>query len=101
MSIMSQFCKEEKRYVNYCYLALAGTNKLNSVFHQIEKAQVEGRGIKKVLIATDTDEAGEIAARKIAEGLDYYNGIEYQRFAPPQGKDWNEYIVLTKESEQS
>ena len=101
MSIMSQFCKEEKRYVNYCYLALAGTNKLNSVFHQIEKAQVEGRGIKKVLIATDTEGAGVTAARIIGEGLDYYNGIEYQRFAPPQGKDWNEYIVLTKEPEQS
>lgn len=96
MSVMSKFCRENVRYVDYCYLALAGTNKLNSVFHHIEKAQVEGRGIKKVLIATDNDEAGEIAACKIAEGLDAYN-ISYERFAPPQGKDWNEYVVLTKE----
>lgn len=100
MSIMSQFCREKKRYVDYCYLALAGTNKLTSVFCHIEKENIEGRPFKSVLIATDNDEAGDKAACKIAEGLDVY-GIEYQRFVPPQGKDWNEYLVLTKESEQS
>ena len=95
MSVMSQFCREKKRYTNYCYLATAGTNKINSVFHHIKKEAENGRPIEKVLIAMDSDKWGEDAAKKIAEKLNEY-GVEYERFAPPQGKDWNEYILLTK-----
>lgn len=95
MSIMSQFCREKKRYNDYCYLALAGINKLESVFYHIEKERKRGFPIEMVLVATDTDEKGEEAARKIADGLASY-GVEYKRYAPPQGKDWNEYLVLSK-----
>lgn len=96
MSIMTQFCREKKRYSDYCYLALSGTNKLNSVFHHVAQEREMGRPFKKVLIATDTDKYGEEAAGKIAEGLDACE-VAHERYAAPQGKDWNEYIVMTAE----
>jgi len=99
MSIMSQFCREKKRYTDYCYLALTGVNKLNSVFYHIEQEAKKGTPIKSVLIATDADEKGEEAACKLADGLKACN-VEYKRYAPPQGKDWNEYLVLTREVEK-
>lgn len=95
MSIMTQFCKEKKRYTDYCYLALAGTGKLSSVFYHVEQEHDKGMTFKKVLIATDNDKWGEDAFLKISDGLEKYD-TEYERYIPPQGKDWNEYIVMTK-----
>ena len=97
MSIMSQFCKEKKKYTDFCYLALAGTGKVESVAHHIEKEDLKGLPFKTILIATDNDEAGNKAAEHIAIIADSF-GVEHERFAPPQGKDWNEYIVKYRDS---
>lgn len=100
MSVMSHFCKEKMRYTNFCYLALSGTGKLASVFYHAEQEAKNGRPFDKVLIATDTDEAGEKASVLIKEGLKERN-IAYERFAPPKGKDWNEYMqLLAKEDKK-
>ena len=92
MSVMSYFCQKNIRYVNYGYLALTGTNKIASVFYHLEKEKAEGKPYSNVLIATDADEAGEVAATRIAKELDKM-GVSYERFAPPHGKDWNEYLT--------
>lgn len=93
MSIMSHFYKKNVRYVDYGYLALTGTNKIASVFYHLQKEQVGGKPYTHVLIATDSDEAGEIAATRIAEELSKM-GISSERFAAPSGKDWNEYLTM-------
>ena len=95
MSVMSHFCHEKKKYVQYCYLALSGTNKLESVFYHVKQELEKGHPIKKVLIATDADKAGEKAATEIVDGLSSFD-VECVRYAPPAGKDWNEYIVMGK-----
>lgn len=91
MSIMSQFYKEKKRYTDYCYLALAGTGKLNSVFYHIEKECKNETPIKKILIGTDNDKGGEEAFKKILEGCEKYD-VNVKRLSAPKGKDWNEYL---------
>ena len=91
MSVMSLFTMQGKKYTDYCYLSLAGTNKLQSVFYHLGK---EGAGIREVLIAVDNDRAGDIATRSILEkiGTDFPD-VSAQRFPPPQEyKDWNDYI---------
>ena len=93
MSIMTQFYRERKLYKDFCYLSLSGVNKLGSVFYHINKEKDAGHPIKRVLIATDNDEAGNIAAQKIMDELNHSDVI-CERYSPPKGKDWNEYIVL-------
>lgn len=89
MSIMTQFVKEKKRYTNYCYLALAGTNKLLSLFYHLEQ---EG-DIEHLLLAFDNDEGGRKAQAAALEGLQKINfGGTVEIFTAPSGKDWNEYI---------
>lgn len=92
MSIMSYFCENNIRYVDYGYLALAGTNKINSVFYHIEKEQAEQRPYTHVLIATDVDKAGIKAANQISAELEKM-GVTYEHFIPPKGKDWNDYLT--------
>lgn len=92
MSVMTQFCREKKRYTDYCYLALAGTGKVDSVGYHIQKEEEDGRPFKKVLSATDNDEAGEKAHEHIQIIADSI-GVDCERYAAPSEKDWNEYIV--------
>lgn len=98
MSIMTLFVWEGKRYTNYVYLALAGTNKLQSLFYHLEKE----KNINHILIAFDNDEAGTTAGEAAITGLNNmgYKGI-IEIFAPPSGKDWNDYIKMTGESKQN
>ena len=95
MSIMSHFCREHKKYTDYCYLALAGTTKLQSVFYHLEQETKNGKPLDTVMVATDNDEAGEKAWGIINEELTE-KGLKCVRFASPKGKDWNDFIVNTK-----
>jgi hypothetical protein len=89
MSIMTQFVREGKRFSNYCYLALTGTNKLPALFHHLDKDKT----LKYVMLAFDNDEAGHKATEAAKEELieSGYNG-RFLDFTPPSGKDWNDYI---------
>lgn len=97
MSVMTQFAREEKSYTDYSYLALAGTNKLPSLFYHLEK----DRDIDHVILALDNDEAGQKALEAAVEGL-HNMGFDgtVEVYTAPAGKDWNEYIQLTVTSEQ-
>ena len=94
MSIMTQFAREGKRYTDYCYLALAGTNKLPSLFYHLEKEA----DIDHIMLAFDNDEAGQAAQIAACEGL-MEKGFEgdIEIFTAPEGKDWNDYIKATAE----
>lgn len=92
MSIMTQFVREKKRYTDYCYLALAGTNKLPSLFYHLEKEA----DINHIMLAFDNDAAGQAAQIAACEGIvemGYTGDIEI--FTAPAGKDWNDYIKNT------
>lgn len=89
MSIMTQFVKENKRYTEYCYLALAGTPKLPSLFYHLEKEQ----GINHVMLAFDNDSAGRAATKAAIDGLQNMNFLgTFEDFSAPTGNDWNDYI---------
>ncbi|GHU90827.1 hypothetical protein FACS1894202_11280 [Clostridia bacterium] len=50
------------------------------------------KGIEHIAVCTDNDEAGNLAADKIAELSDY----RVTRSLPPAGKDWNETLTLQR-----
>lgn len=50
-------------------------------------------GLRRVLIATDADEAGDRAADKIAANLRTY-GATVARLRPDGAKDWNKFLTL-------
>ena len=90
MSVMSYFTLKQKKYTDYCYLALAGTSKYESVFYHLAK---EGTGIDTVYLCLDNDEAGKIATQKIVDRLKTdYPQISIKKAFVPVGKDWNDYI---------
>ena len=92
MSIMTQFVRERKRYTNYTYLALSGTNKLESLFHHLKRET----DIQHIMLAFDNDDAGLNAQRAALEELKtrgYAGTVEV--FSPPSEKDWNDYIKAT------
>jgi DNA primase len=60
----------------------------------------EAYGTKRVLIAYDRDEAGNAAARELAEKL-LARGIECYRVLFPKGMDANEYALKVQPSAQS
>lgn len=92
MSIMTELVRKKERYTNYCYLALAGTNKLVSLFYHLAK----DKRIDKVMLAFDNDAAGKKATETAKERLiDLGMNGRFKVFSAPIGKDWNEYIVLT------
>jgi hypothetical protein len=92
MSIMTQFIRENKRYTEYCYLALAGTNKLPSLFYHLSKE----KDIDHIMLAFDNDNAGKTALEAaIAELQEIeFNGT-VEIFMPPSEKDWNAYVKTT------
>jgi len=92
MSIMTQFVRENKRYTEYCYLALTGTNKLPSLFYHLSKE----KDIDHIMLAFDNDEAGQKALESAIEGLKeigFAGTVEI--FLPPSENDWNAYIKAT------
>ena len=91
MSIMSVYANHGTDFRNFAYLALSGTNKLGSVFYNLENEP----GIKNVIIGCDNDQAGRDATAKIIQGLQERNFEGTWREAiAPSGKDWNEYLVM-------
>ena len=50
-------------------------------------------GLRRVLIATDADEAGDRAADKIAANLRTF-GATVARLRPEGAKDWNEFLTV-------
>jgi len=92
MSIMTHFVREKKRYTEYCYLALSGTNKLASLFYHLQNE----KDIDHIMLAFDNDKAGRAATEVALDGLrniDFSGTVEL--FASPSEKDWNEYIKAT------
>jgi len=92
MSIMTHFVREKKRYTEYCYLALAGTNKLPSLFYHLQHE----KDIDHIMLAFDNDDGGRAAMKAALDGLqnlDFSGTVEI--FTSPLGKDWNEYIKMT------
>lgn len=98
MSVMSYFTLKGKKYTDYCYLALAGTNKYESVFHHLKK---EGEGIDTVYLCLDNDKAGKLAAKKIEETMkNDFQSVNVKKAFAPSGKDWNDYIkTITPEQD--
>lgn len=98
MSIMSVYANHGTDFKNFAYLALSGTNKLGSVFYNLENEP----GIKNVIIGCDNDQAGRDATAKIIQGLQERNFQGTWREAnAPSGKDWNEYLVIASQREQN
>lgn len=96
MSIMSFLAIRGKTYKDHCYLALAGTNKLESVFYHLKK---EGDALDSVYLCLDNDPAGHTAVSRISSRIqsdcpEISIIVEF----PPQGKDWNDYIKIIKSS---
>lgn len=89
MSIMTYIQMQGKWYGNYAYLALAGTNKVHSLFvHLSRESQV-----REVILCFDRDEAGEKANENAIKGMKEmgFSGV-WKIEKPPSGKDWNDYI---------
>jgi len=55
--------------------------------------------VKTVVIGFDSDEAGRAAAEKLKEKLVEHE-FTVKTIAPPQGKDWNEYLLAGGTREQ-
>ncbi|GHV11719.1 hypothetical protein FACS1894219_03330 [Clostridia bacterium] len=51
--------------------------------------------IGNIIVCTDNDEAGNACADKIAENSGYY----ISRELPKKGKDWNEFLQITRKDE--
>lgn len=90
MSVMSYMTLRGQKYTDYCYLALSGTNKLESVFHHLRQ---EGKNIDGVYLCLDNDEAGRKASGLIRETVERdFPDVGVTPAFAPGGKDWNDYI---------
>ena len=87
MSVMTDICHKDERFVSYDYLALSGTNKLMSVKYHTDK----NPDYRTVVLCYDNDEAGRKAIDATKESLEG-TGINVVIRQAPSGKDWNEYI---------
>lgn len=78
-------------YGNHAYLALSGTNKIQSLFYHISQEP----DIREVYLCLDRDEAGRIADEKAVEGLKKmgFRGVCRIMKAPDERcKDWNDFV---------
>lgn len=83
--------ERENWYGNHAYLALSGTNKIQSLFYHISQEP----DIREVYLCLDRDEAGRIADEKAVEGLKNmgFRGVCRILKAPDeQCKDWNDFV---------
>ena len=90
MSVMSMRKIHDKSPEGVNYLATTGTGKLNVLMRRLE----ENPNIKRVVLAFDTDAAGELASSRAVQMIHqkYKDQIELYRYRPPEGKDVNEYL---------
>ena len=90
MSLMTIRNQSKKEFNNVNYLATTGTGKLNVLMRCLE----ENPNIKHVVLAFDTDAAGELASSRAVQMIHqkYKDQIELYRYRPPEGKDVNEYL---------
>ena len=93
MSVMSEICLKGRRFVNYDYLALSGTNKLMSVKYHTDNMP----NYKTVVLCYDNDEAGDKAIESTKESLADSN-INVVVFQAPSGKYCNDYIKSIQDS---
>lgn len=97
MSIMSIYAKQGKDIENYAYLALSGTNKLGSVFYNLENES----GIRNIIIGCDNDQPGINATEKIINAVQERKlDVSWIVQNAPSGKDWNEYLVSISQRDQ-
>jgi len=89
MSVMTYFIKNDRRYTDYCYLALCGVNKLSSLYYHIGNDS----SIRNIILALDNDEAGRNATETAITGLNNrgFNST-VSILQPLIWKDWNEAI---------
>ncbi len=89
LSVATIIKKEQVNYQNYNYLALSGTNKIQSIFHHLKNEP----NIDTVVLALDNDKAGHIAFEKINKELNEmgWNGTVVN-YTPKIEKDWNEEL---------
>ena len=82
MSVMTELCRKNRRFVNYDYLALSGTNKLMSVKYHTDK----NPNYKTVVLCYDNDDAGEKAIAATKESL-ADTDIDVVVYQSPSDKD--------------
>lgn len=83
--------ERENWYGNHAYLALSGTNKIQSLFYHISQEP----DIREVYLCLDRDEAGRIADEKAVEGLKNmgFRGVcRILKTPDEQCKDWNDFV---------
>lgn len=90
MSVMTELCRQNERFVNSDYLALSGTNKLMSVKYHTDN----NPNYKRVILCYDNDDAGKLAIENTVESLKS-SDIKILKYQAPSGKDWNDYIKAT------
>lgn len=89
MSIMTDLVIQGKLYTDNMYLALAGTNKVQSLFYHLKKEF----SIREIYLCYDNDTAGKIADNLSVEGIKNMGFRGVWRFhKSPKGKDWNDYV---------
>lgn len=88
MSIMTDLVIQEQNYRDNMYLALAGTNKIHSLFYHLARET----SIREVWLCYDNDHAGRLADKISIEGMKKMNfrGVWYIHKSPI-GNDWNDY----------
>lgn len=64
---------------------------LNGVTNEGLDRFLKEHDVKEIVVCTDNDKAGEKCAERIAET--YKESYQIFRQIPPEGKDWNEYLV--------
>lgn len=91
MSVMSYRAMKQQQYSeDSAYLALAGTQKSDSVFHHLDKEP----DIKTVYLCLDNDTSGrETTDALVSKIKENYPNVNAVITYPPKGKDWNEYLV--------
>ncbi len=98
MSVMTIRKQANKSIDDVNYLATTGTGKLNVLMRRME----ENPNIKKVVLAFDTDAAGELASGRAVQMIQhkYNDQIKILRYRPPEGKDVNEYLQRRAKRQQ-
>jgi len=91
MSIMTYQQTQGEWYGSYGYLALSGTNKIQSLFRHISQEPE----IREVVLCFDRDEAGGIADAKAVDGLNkmgFHGSCRILKAPDEQCKDWNDFV---------
>ncbi len=93
MSYMSLLAMDGKRFCEYSYLALSGTNKIASLFYHLDKLDADN-----VVLALNNDKGGLKATESAAEELIErgYNGRFTIDIPKVLSQDWNDVLCETK-----